>query len=92
MAKDKKTSDGTYLNGIIIADEIALQLHHYFEFQFEPPLGLVTVTEPDIRNLDNTTEGEYQRRRQFNVEIRYMERFESVVESIEETEQEVSIE
>jgi len=91
MAKDHKTDDDTFINGVVLADDIAAQLHHFFEFQLEAPAGCLTITQPEIRNLDELEEGEYARRRQFDVHIRYLEKFETSVVSIEEVDEEVNI-
>jgi len=84
--------EGTYINGIVLADSIAGQLHKYFEYSMTMPDNTVNVTEATIVNLDALVEGEYQRRRQFDVKIRHVELVETLVESVEEIDQEVDIE
>ncbi len=49
------------------------------------------VNESTIQNLDALTEGEYQRRRRFEVLFRHVELVETLVESIEEIIDEVNI-
>jgi len=93
MAKDWGSVDtNNFINGIVLAEEIAGQLHRLFEYSIEPPDNTVFVTESTIRNLDALTEGEYQRRRQFDVRIRHVELVETLVESIEDVDEEVSME
>lgn len=75
--------DGTFINGVLLADEIAGALHRFFEFEAENSLDLVIVAQPDINNLDGLTPGEYQRRRQFDVHMRHLESYETKQPSID---------
>lgn len=79
--------DGTFINGVLLADEIAGQLHKFFEFEAENSIDLVMVTQQDITNLDDLTPGEYQRRRQFDVHMRHLESHETQLPNIDEVEE-----
>lgn len=82
---------GTFINGVMLADYIAGQLHTYMQYSMEPPINVVTNVEEKIKNLDALTEGEYQRRRLFIVELKHVEYVSTLVESIEEIEHEVTL-
>lgn len=85
--KDYGSVDGgDFINGVLLADEIAGILHKFFEFETENSIDLVIITQPDINNLDNLTPGEYQRRRQFDVHMRHLEDYTTTKEDIEEVE------
>lgn len=84
------------LNGIIIADEIAKLIHLWFRYTediFDSDGNRVKVVlkaEEQIRNLDDLTEVEYRRRRQFGVAIGHIESTTETVGSIETVDWEYS--
>jgi len=92
MTKDwGDVKSNNFINGVMLADYIAGQLHKYMQYSLQPPENTVLYVERDIKNLDALTEGEYQRRRLFIVMIKHVEYTSSLVESVKEIETEVSI-
>ena len=76
------TVSGTFINGIIAADDICNTLRRFFAYashEILKPENLLLVYWSEVRNLDFLEETVFRRRRQFDVHVAYIEESTAVV-------------